>query len=57
MLLIKFNASGKFFVPLKISFKLRFKTFCQNKIPKSPETRENHSLQQKLAIFLNRSIW
>ena len=44
MLLIKFHAGGKFFVPSRIPnlFELRFKTLSQKKIPKTPENRENH---------------
>ena len=39
MLLIKFHAGGKFFVPSRILklLELRFKTFSQTKIPKIPE--------------------
>ena len=47
MLLIKFHAGGKFFVP--------FKTFSHKKIPKNPENRENHYHCYKNWLFC--SIW
>ena len=57
MLLIKFHASGKFFVPSRIPnlFELCFKTLSQKKIPKTPENRENHYDCYKNWLFY--SIW